>query len=73
MNIKPDFARWFKERDQQVISAHLRKDRVTLIKTIRELEAERDKARAYQERLEKLLESIKELQRRLQTSGQGDT
>ncbi len=71
MKIKPDFASWFKERDQQVISAHLRKDRATLIKTIRELEAERDEARTYQARLEKLLESIKELQHRLQISGQG--
>ncbi len=71
MKGKPDFASWFKERDQQVISAHLRKDRATLIKTIRELEAERDEARAYQARLEKLLESIKELQHRLQISGQG--
>ena len=71
MNIKPDFARWFKERDQQVLTAHLRKDRATLTKTIRELEAERDQARAYQARLEALLESARELQQKLEASDQG--
>ena len=71
MNIKPDFARWFKERDQQVLTAHLRKDRATLTKTIRELEAERDQARAYQARLEALLESARELQQKLKAPDQG--
>ncbi len=71
MKIKPDFARWFKERDQQVLTAHLRRDRTTLTKTIRELEAERDQARAYQARLETLLESARELQQKLEPPEQG--
>ena len=71
MMIKPDFARWFREHDQLVISAHLRKDRATLRKVIRDLEAERDQARAYQARLEAVLESIEELQRKLQASKPG--
>ncbi len=71
MKVSPKFARWFKERDKQVLSAHFRKDRFALVKTIRELEAERDRAKDYQSRLETLLESVKELQRKLEESGQG--
>ncbi len=71
MKVSPKFARWFKERDKQVLAAHFRKDRFALVKTIRELEAERDRAKDYQSRLETLLESVKELQRKLEESGQG--
>ncbi len=71
MKVSPKFALWFKERDKQVIAAHFRKDRITLVKTIRELEAERDRAKDYQSRLETLLESVKKLQQKLEESGQG--
>ncbi|HDJ29881.1 MAG TPA: hypothetical protein ENF29_02375 [Candidatus Acetothermia bacterium] len=69
MNINPKFARWFKDRDQQVLTAHFNRNRAALIKTIRELEAERDRARDYQSRLETLLESMKELQEKLEAEG----
>lgn len=71
MNMLDKFVRWFTEHDEHVLASHIEKDRAALAKALKELEAERDQARMYHDRLENLLESARRLKEIVESPAEG--
>jgi len=71
MHTLDKFVHWFTEHDKHVLASHIEKDRTALGKSLKELEAERDRARMYHSRLEGLLESARQLEQAVGSPAEG--